>query len=83
MKYTINYHTGAGNEDFDTIEECMKNVSPAYTQQSITIDDEYGNEIMMSEWYGVPHDEDMDDDEDNKPIAYFGDFGFFAAWVEL
>lgn len=78
MKYLVNFHTGAGNEYFDSLEEAkaFADEAVAYTEQPISIEDEDGCEIIHRSWYGVEYNED-DDMED--PIC-FGSDGFYGDW---
>jgi len=78
-KFTLNYHTGAGNTEHDTIDEAMEAVNPTYTQESITIDDEDGNEVLCLEWCSLKWDGDGDEEE---PHTDFGDFGYYGQWIE-
>lgn len=80
-KYYINYGTGAGNEWADSLEEAMQMAEKncAYTQRSITIEDEKHDEIMKSLWIPVAYNPEEDPDE---PMANFGDFGYYAAWMD-
>ena len=81
MKYYINYHTGAGNFEFEgTLEDAKKEAdkSIAYTQQDITIEMN-GEEIARRDWYGVAATEE-DKQED---IVEYGSFGFYSEWIDL
>ncbi|MDL2236171.1 hypothetical protein LJC07_08585 [Christensenellaceae bacterium OttesenSCG-928-L17] len=78
--YTINYHTGEGNESFKTIEECMENVSPSYTQEPITIDNENGEPLYISRWYPCTYNPETSDAE---PLAIYSGRGFFTNWEEV
>jgi hypothetical protein len=84
-KYTINYHTGAGDEEIETDDlKLLQNLADegaSYTQRSITIectaedDDEDVTIICMRPWIGCTSGiEDQDD-----PID-FGNFGYYADW---
>lgn len=81
MMYYINYHTGAGNFEFEgTFEDAKKEAdkSIAYTQQDITIEMN-GEEISRRNWYGVAATE-----EDKKEnIIEYGAFGFYSEWIDL
>ena len=79
MKYLINYNTGAGNEWYENLEEAKVNVNFSYTQESVVIEDENGNEILKSKWWGVAYD--LEEDE-NEPLAEFGN-GYYAQWQEI
>lgn len=79
--YYINYHTGAGDETSDTLEQAMEiaDDGACYTQQNITIEDDNGNVIAERTWYGVQaSQEDLEDEED---IIDFGSFGHYGPWV--
>lgn len=78
-EFTLNYQTGAGNSEHDTIEEAMQAVAPAYTQKSIIIENKKGNEVARLPWYGVEYDPE----EDEEPFARFGSFGYYGKWVIL
>jgi len=79
MEYTINYHTGAGNQTIktDDIKAVLlaADTGAAYTQQPITINDADGAEIARREWCGTSDGEE----ETNDPIR-FGSFGYYADW---
>jgi hypothetical protein len=81
MEYTINYHTGAGNETIESENlEAVKSQADegaAYTQQDISIEDENGKEVARRAWNGVEFEEG--DAED--PIK-FGSSGFYGDWYE-
>ncbi len=81
MTYTINYHTGAGNFEFDgDLWDAMTKADEdaSYTQQPITIEDRDGNEVARRAWVGVL----TGLDEVENPIQ-FGDFGYYTDWVEM
>lgn len=79
--YTINYHTGTGNEHADTLDEAKRiaDEGAAYTQQPITIEDEDGNEITRRPWWSVAYDEDAAAEFD--PI-HIGDYGYYGDWTD-
>ena len=77
----INYHTGAGDETADTMEQAMEiaDDGACYTQQDITIEHDNGTVIAERKWYGVQSSqEDLEDGED---IIEFGSFGYYGHWV--
>ena len=81
-KYFIKYHTGAGDEWIEgTLQEAMKTADElaAYTQQSISIEDEAGNEVARRPWWGVKYDPDVDEAAEDEVIQ-FGDYGYYGAW---
>lgn len=82
MEYTINYHTGAGNEviESDDLAEVMAEADKgaAYTQESITIEDESGKEVARRPWSPV-----LEGLEDCSDPIQFGDFGYYGDWYEL
>ncbi len=82
-KYFINYHTGAGNEHAQTLEEAMKKADKgaAYTQQDITIEDNNNTVILRRRWCGIAYNPETADDS-IQDIIQFGKFGYFAAWEE-
>ena len=79
MKYLLNYGTGAGNEWFDSLEEARANANFSYTQESVVIEDEQENEILIAKWWGTAYDEEVDGEE---PMADFG-FGYYENWREI
>ena len=83
MLYYIKYHTGAGDETAASIDEAKRiaDDGAAYTQQSITIEDEDGNEITRRPWWGVEYDPDETEDTVDEIIS-FGKFGYYGAWIE-
>lgn len=78
-KYQIDYHTGAGNEYANTLEEAMEiaDSGASYTGQDITISDSEGNEILRRIWWGVPYDEESPEEN----IIKFGQSGYYSDWV--
>lgn len=81
MAYTICYHTGAGNFEFDgDLNEAMgaADKGAAYTQQSITIEDGNGEEVARRQWYGVEPDEE----KEGADIIQFGSYGYYGEWEE-
>jgi len=77
--YKVNYHTGAGNFDFDgTLEDAMTkaNEGACYTQEDISINDASGKEVARRGWCGTT--EFLE--EQNNPIR-FGAFGYYADWI--
>lgn len=79
MKYYVNYGTGAGNEEINgTLEEAMKVAEEglSYTQQTVCIQNECGEDVARLPWYGVRPE------EDDVVTAQFGDFGFYGEWCE-
>lgn len=81
--YTINYHTGVGNTEEETLELAMKKADEgaAYTQQNITIEDETGNVVAVRKWWGVGYDPEQTEDAP-EDIIQFGNFGYYGAWEE-
>lgn len=80
MTYTINYHTGAGNFEFNgDLEGAMVSADEgaAYTQQPIIIEDANGEEVARRDWYGVTPENEGDD------IIQFGDYGYYGEWMEV
>lgn len=81
MEYTINYHTGAGNETIESDDlEAVKaqaDEGAAYTQQPITIEDENGKEVARRTWYGT----EISEGDAEDPIE-FGSSGFYGDWNE-
>lgn len=79
--FYIRYHTGAGDDIANTLEEAMKiaDKGAAYTQQPITIEDDEGSEIARRAWWGVEYDETNDDMYCKDPIC-FGSFGYYSDW---
>ena len=75
--FYVNFNTGAGNYKSDLelpklMEDVEQNLS--YTQATVTIEDENGNEVAWLPWYGVePEDEDA-------VTARFGNFGYYGEW---
>lgn len=78
MKYYINYHTGAGNFSFEgSLEEAKEEARKgiAYTQAEVTIEDEETGEIISeSRWYGV------EPSEDDEILEQYDKFGFYENW---
>ncbi len=80
-RYHICYHTGAGDDYADTLDEAMKiaDEGAAYTQQDISIEDENGEEVARRRWCGVEYDEDNEDTYCEDPIC-FGSYGYYFDW---
>lgn len=80
MTYYVRFHTGAGDEEAATLEEAKKlaDEGAAYTQQSISIEDEDGAVVLTRPWIGVAYDADSGSED---PID-FGQFGYYADWQE-
>ncbi|TCL43205.1 hypothetical protein [Harryflintia acetispora] len=80
--YYINYHTGAGDNNAETLEQAkvLADQGAAYTQQPITIHDEDGEEVARRNWFGVEYNAE-DDQETMDPITY-GSFGYYGDWQE-
>ena len=78
--YILNYNTGAGNDEFETLEAAMESVNPAYTQQNIDIRREDGEVVAIMTWVSGEYDAD---DDSIAPFCYFGDFGYYLDWVIL
>lgn len=75
--YYINYHTGAGDEVTETLNDAMKiaDDGACYTQQNITIEDDKENIVAQRTWYGVQANIEYDED-----IIDFGSFGYYGPW---
>ena len=78
MKYFIDYHTGVTEEVEGALEDAFAAAEDAmaYTQESVTIENENGNEKYISRWYGVVPE------EDDEVLMQFGDYGFYTVWEE-
>lgn len=60
--YTVNFNTGAGNQEANTLEEAKQLAVEgiSYTQENITIEKD-GEAITTARWYGVePSEEDYE-----------------------
>lgn len=79
-KYYLNYNNFFEREEYDSIEECMEAVEPAYTQKSITIENKKGECLYLMHWWGVRYDPEV---EEEPPYASYGDFGYYSNWVQL
>jgi len=75
--YELNYGTGAGNSYHETVKEAMEAVEPTYTQLSISIVDEDGNELYALPWWGVAHDIESDGE---PPHTDYGKNGYYGQW---
>lgn len=75
-QYWVRYHTGAGDESADSLDEAMDLAvaGVAYTQQDITIEDEDGKLLARLPWCGVAAT------EDDEVVADYGKFGFYGEW---
>ena len=78
--FIIDYGTGAGNDTAETIEQAKKiaDDNATYTQCSITILDDDGDEVASRRWIGKQYDPDQDACCENR--LDFGSFGYFADW---
>lgn len=80
MAYYVIYGTGAGNEEVEgTLEDAMRAAEEglSYTQKSVKIEDEDGEEVAVLPWYGTAPE------EDDVVTCRFGDFGFYGEWYEV
>ena len=78
--YIVDFGTGRGNEEFDTLEEAKEYAEEnlCYTQASIDIVDRQSGEIVAAMlWWNV------EPSEDDVVTAKFGDKGFYGEWVEF
>ena len=78
MKYFVNYHTGAGDFEFEgELFEAMEaaDKDAAYTQESITIEQD-GEVVARRPWYGCM----TGVEEEANPIPV-GTFGFYGDWI--
>lgn len=73
--YYVNFNTGAGNKEAESLEEAMDLAvkGAAYTQQPISIL-YYGQEVACLPWYGIAPD------DDEVVTIQFGSFGYYGAW---
>lgn len=81
-KYYINFGTGAGNFWVEgDIEEAKQRAAEArtYCQSSCVINEYPIGPVCVSTWVPKKYDPEEDPDE---PIADFGDFGYYAAWMD-
>lgn len=81
MEFTINFNNGIRHqEECESIENAMKiaDERAAYTQESITIENEFGDILARRPWYGCS----SGIEETTNPIK-FGDFGFYGDWIEF
>ena len=78
--YTVYYNTGAGDQGFNTLDECFEKVNPTYTQRDIHILDSDNNVLYLAKWQGVEYDPEIEEDE---PLADYGSFGYYSDWVAL
>jgi hypothetical protein len=82
-KYLVDFGTGAGNKEFDTIEEAKayaeENIS--YTGKSIGIwgidEKEEYTPLLMSKWV------DMGTGQGTKKLARIGTEGYYKDWEPL
>ena len=81
-KYLVDFGTGAGNKEFDTIEEAKKyaeeNIS--YTEKSISIwgvEGEEYNPILTSAWV------ERGTGQGIKKLARIGTEGYYKDWEPL
>lgn len=77
MKFIINYHTGVVHEiEAEDLAEAKQIAveGMTYTQQKVSIEQEDGEVLATSYWFGVAPD------EDDAVLARFGDYGFYQLW---
>jgi hypothetical protein len=76
MKYQINYNTGAGNQEAETLEDAMSlaDGGVAYTKEPMIITCDK-KEVARRSWYGVPPEEGAED------VIGFGTFGHYGPWI--
>lgn len=78
MELVINYHTGIKDSvTVANLDEAKQIAADgiAYTQEKITIENESGEVLTESRWYGVAPDEDDD------VLERIGE-GFYQAWSD-
>lgn len=77
-KYYVDFGTGVGGKNADTLDEAMEIAveGTTYTQLDVTIYKD-GAEVARLPWWGVrPEEED-------EVTVRFGDFGFYGEWIIL
>lgn len=79
-QYTINYNTGVTHMVSGNLDDAKAEADAAasYTQQSITIENEEGEEIARRPWCSTL--DGIDECED--PIR-FGNYGYYGDWYEV
>ncbi|MDP4153199.1 MAG: hypothetical protein Q8865_07170 [Bacillota bacterium] len=80
MKYIVNYHTGFGDFNVEgSINQAKQRADDeaTFTQQPISIDDEFGTEVIHRHWnqklYGIQLSE--------NPLK-FGEKGYYDDWKD-
>nr|DAG62750.1 MAG TPA: hypothetical protein [Caudoviricetes sp.] len=79
--YTINWNNGLKEDINETLENVKSYADEmsSYTQQDIIIENEKGREVCRRIWYGVKAEEE----DREKGIIEFGNFGFYDEWQEI
>ena len=78
-KYYVNFGTGAGNQEVETVEDGMAYAgeNASYTQQRIEIRRMEDEEVVAYlPWWGTKAE------EDDAVTCNFGDYGFYGEWIE-
>ena len=76
-KYIINY--GMTTEKVKgSLQEAKEAAidGMGYTEQAVIIEDEDGNEITRSEWFGV------DGNDEEHVLVQFGSSGYYQVWSD-
>jgi len=75
-QYIIDFGTGAGNDEADTLEEAMKIAEEGltYTLQPVTIYSD-GAEVALLPWFGI------EPEEGEVVTSRFGSHGYYGEWI--
>lgn len=82
--YLIDWGTMQEAYEASSLDEVKKYVddNAAYTQESITICDEDGNEIARRQWWNNEFDPDLYEDGEEADVITYGSYGYYDVWQE-
>lgn len=84
--YIVDFGNGIVEEiEADSLESAMNitDTRIGYTQESVSITSTDGNgEKYIRKWWGVPFDPNLYEDEEDKDIINYGQFGYYDEWED-
>ena len=84
QNYLIDGNTGVTETFYGTLEEAKEwaDDSIGYTQRNVDIYDEKEHCVATREWIGISFDPDDYEEGEDADVIQFGDFGYYAPWIE-
>lgn len=82
--YLIDWGTMQEAYEASSLDDVKKYVddNAGYTQESITICDEDGNEIARRQWWNNEFDPDLYEDGEEADVITYGSYGYYDVWQE-